>query len=122
MGRLDHHLATQARSELRVAATFDDVRIQIAGRTATGSSYTLPDGAGTIDLQGQVMFIRPDHFFTMAVIDPVVTVDANGDAIVNVEIDLDSDFPSATAASFPCPPAISHPSSGIGRVAHVRSE
>lgn len=81
--------AARGGCDPKLAATTD-----VFGWTATDSNYTLPDGAATIDLQGQVTFIRPDHFFTMAVIDPIVTIDANGDAIVNVHIDLDSDFPS----------------------------
>lgn len=66
----------------------------VFGWTATGSDYTIPGGAGTIDLQGTVTLTRPDHFFTMAIIDPVVTIDANGDAVVDVHVDLDSGFPS----------------------------
>lgn len=73
----------------KLAATTD-----VFGWTATGSSYTLPDGAGTIDLQGNVTLTRPDHFFTMSIIDPVVTIDASGDAIVNVRVALVSDFPA----------------------------
>lgn len=66
----------------------------VFGWTATGSNYTLPSGAGTIDLQGTVTFTRPDHFFTMSIVDPIVTIDADGDAVVNVRVALVSSFPS----------------------------
>lgn len=66
----------------------------VFGWTAIDSSYTLPSGAGTIDLQGNVTFTRPDHLFVLSVIDPIVTVASDGTAIVNAHIVLDSDLPS----------------------------
>lgn len=73
----------------KLAATTD-----VFGWTGAAADYALPSGAGTIDLHGTVTFTRPDHFFTMAITDPTLTIDANGDAIVNLDVDLDSDFPS----------------------------
>ncbi len=72
----------------KLAATTD-----VFGWTATDATYTLPSGAGTIDLQGNVTFSRPDHFFTISIIDPIVTVDTDGNAIVNVHMTVVSDFP-----------------------------
>jgi len=68
----------------------------VFGWTETSSSFTLPSGAGTITGQGKVVFDRPDHLFTLAIIDPIITIDSAGDAIVSVHVDLDSTFPGTS--------------------------
>lgn len=71
----------------KLAATTD-----VFGWTASDATYTLPDGAGTIDLQGNVAFVHPTHLFTMSLIDPIVTIAADDTAIVNVHVIIASDF------------------------------
>ncbi len=66
----------------------------VFGWTATDWDYALPSGAGTIDLQGNVTFTRPDHLFVLSIIDPVVTIAADGSAILNVLVVLNSDLPT----------------------------
>jgi len=60
----------------------------VFGWTATSSSDVLPSGAGTIDLQGTVTFSRPDHFFLLSLIDPTVTIEGDGDALLNARVVL----------------------------------
>jgi hypothetical protein len=60
----------------------------VFGWTATVSSYVLPSGAGTIDMQGTVTFSRPDHFFLLSLIDPIVTIEDGGGALVNARVVL----------------------------------
>lgn len=71
----------------KLSATTD-----VFGWTATDATYTLPDGVGTIELQGNVTFVHPTHLFTMSLIDPVVTIAADDTAIVNVHVIIASDF------------------------------
>ena len=62
--------------------------VGVFGWTVTSSSYVLPSGAGTIDIQGTVTFSRPDHFFILSLIDPIVTIEGDGDALVNARVVL----------------------------------
>ena len=68
----------------------------VFGWTETSSTYTLPSGAGTINGQGTVVFDRPDHLFTLSIIDPIITIDSAGDAIVNTHVVLDTTFPGTS--------------------------
>lgn len=65
----------------------------VFGWTAVGASYGLPSGAGTITAQGTIHFSYPSHFFALSIADPIVTVAASGQAVVNVRAVLVSTFP-----------------------------
>lgn len=66
----------------------------VFGWTASDATYALPDGDGTIDLQGTVTFVHPMHLFTMTIVDPVVTIATDGTAIVSLHVTIASDFPA----------------------------
>ena len=66
----------------------------VFGWSETSSSYSLPSGAGTINGQGTVVFDRPDHLFTLSIIDPIITVESDGDAIVSVHVVLVTTLPT----------------------------
>jgi hypothetical protein len=66
----------------------------VFGWTEASSSYALPSGAGTITGQGTVVFDRPDHLFTLSIIDPIITVESDGDAIVSTHVVLESTLPT----------------------------
>lgn len=66
----------------------------VFGWTATSWSYALPSGAGTIEMQGTVLFNRPDHLFNMAIKDPILAVAANGSATLSVHVTLNSTLPT----------------------------
>lgn len=64
------------------------IQYGVFGWAETSSSYTLPGGAGTINAQGTLFFSRPDHFFTLSIIDPIITVEGDGDAVLNARVVL----------------------------------
>jgi hypothetical protein len=60
----------------------------VFGWAATTYSYDLPDGDGVIESAGTVLFDRPDHFFNLSIVDPIITVAADGTAVVNARMKL----------------------------------
>jgi len=60
----------------------------VFGWTATDFTYNLPDGDGVIDGSGTILFSRPDHFFTLSIIDPIITIATDGTAVVNARVTL----------------------------------
>jgi len=60
----------------------------VVGWTATSFSYNLPAGDGVIDGAGTVLFSRPDHFFNLSIVDPIITIADDGTAVVNARVQL----------------------------------
>ncbi|HEV7733491.1 MAG TPA: HtaA domain-containing protein [Candidatus Binatia bacterium] len=60
----------------------------VFGWTATTFSYDLPDGDGVIESQGTFLFDRPDHFFNLSIIDPIITIADDGTVVVNARVKL----------------------------------
>lgn len=60
----------------------------VFGWTATDWDYNLPDGDGEIEGLGTILFSRPDHFFNLSIIDPIITIETDGTAVLNAQVKL----------------------------------